>query len=125
MASLYMAEAVFIAFMGIKEAPIEGGLGFVPLIATGLVHRIVMRKFIVPGRNLSLEAAANTDVGEGRFNVDGQPLYRQPALKTEEEERGPMPYRSGSDTATFTPEGLSSEQAIEADGDNTDMDVAP
>jgi len=100
MACLYMGEAVFIAYMGIKEAPIPAGLGFVPLIITLLVHRSLQRNLIDPLRHLSLEMAADSDIRDGPLVLESdkssggeQQLYLQPALDTEKEERGPMPYR--------------------------------
>jgi Calcium-dependent channel, 7TM region, putative phosphate len=96
MASLYMGEVVFIAYMGLKKAPIQSGLSFVPLIVTCLVHRILYRKLIAPLKNLSLEVAADVDIQHGELpndNVRSIQLYRQPALDGEQDERGPMPYR--------------------------------
>jgi len=108
MACLYIGQAVFIAYMGLKEAPIQAGLGFVPLIVTVLVHMSLTRKLIVPLRNLSLEIAADVDEKEGELLTDGHdvPLYLQPALDMEKEERGPMPYRRTTVTA-YPPESAS------------------
>jgi hypothetical protein len=95
MACLYIGQAVFIAYMGIKEAPIQAGLGVVPLIVTVLVHLSLTRKLIVPLRNLSLEIAADVDEQEGELSMDGDDnvFYIQPALDPEKDERGPLPYR--------------------------------
>ena len=95
MACLYMGEAVFIAYMGLKEAPVQAGLGFVPLIVTVLVHRALQRKLIAPLRNLSLEMAADIDLRDGALDLAAadERLYLQPALDADAEERGPMPYR--------------------------------
>jgi hypothetical protein len=95
-ACLYMGEVVFIAFMGIKTAPIQSGLGFVPLVFTCFFHRILYRKLIFPLQNFSLEVAADVDLRDGELMTgddDAQPTYRQPALSVLQEERGPMPYR--------------------------------
>jgi hypothetical protein len=103
MACLYMGEVVFIAYCGIKEAPTQGALGFVPLVLTIIFHRILSRNIISPLRNLSLEVAANVDIedvanaeinaiDERDTDVTG-PLYRQPALDDDQDERGPMPFR--------------------------------
>eukprot|EP00980_Cylindrotheca_fusiformis_P012968 scaffold3236_cov66-Cylindrotheca_fusiformis.AAC.34 len=98
MACLYMGEAVFIAYMGIKKAPGPAGCGFIPLIVTVLFHIYIYRKIIVPNKQLSLEAAANVDREVGELQrLEGasveDKLYGQPALKASENERGPMPYR--------------------------------
>ena len=101
MACLYMGEVVFIAYMGIKQAPIPAGLGFVPLIFTVLVHRYLLRNLIDPLRNLSLEMAADSDIRDGPLVLEAsdksgggeQQLYLQPALDVEKEERAPLPYR--------------------------------
>ena len=98
MACVYIGELIFIVYMGIKTAPIQGGLGFVPLIVTVFFHRLLYRKYIAPIQNLSLQVAADVDVRDGELSHENrtgaiQTLYRQPALKVEQEERGPMPYR--------------------------------
>jgi hypothetical protein len=41
MGAIYMSEAVFVAYMGIMEAPVQAGLGFVPLIGTGMLHGVI------------------------------------------------------------------------------------
>lgn len=94
-AALYMAEVVFIAYMGIKEAPIQGVLAFFPLGATLIVHRLLFRNVIKPLENLSLEVAANVDIAEGELPSEdtGEKLYGMPALDVDKEEREPMPYR--------------------------------
>eukprot|EP00980_Cylindrotheca_fusiformis_P025793 scaffold14624_cov100-Cylindrotheca_fusiformis.AAC.1 len=98
MACLYMGEAVFIAYMGIKKAPGPAGCGFVPLIVTVLFHVYIYRKLIMPNIHLSLEVAANVDKEAGELQrLEGKSLedkvYGQPALKASQDERGPMPYR--------------------------------
>jgi len=97
-ACLYMAETIFIVYMGLKEAPVPAGLGFVPLIITILVHRALGRKLIAPLKNLSLELAAEIDRRDGVLQVPpesggGDELYLQPSLDSNTEERGPLPYR--------------------------------
>jgi calcium permeable stress-gated cation channel len=117
MSSLYIGEFIFIAYMGIKEAPIQSGLGFVPLIVTCYFHRILYRTYIAPIQNLSLEVAADVDIRDGELSkdtpddgdgttIDQSSLYRQPALDTEQDERGPMPYRRNPVTS------LSSTEAV-------------
>ena len=98
MACVYMGELIFIIYMGIKEAPVQGGLGFVPLIITCAFHRMLYRKYIAPIQNLSLQVAADVDIRDGELSHENRvgsvkTLYRQPALDSEQEERGPMPYR--------------------------------
>ena len=95
MACLYMGEAVFIAYMGLKQAPVPAGLGFVPLLITMLVHRELKRKLIEPLCNLSLELAADIDKQDGVLQQpeNGEEFYLQPSMNTNTEERGPMPYR--------------------------------
>ena len=97
MACLYMAQFVFIAFMGIKKGSVQSGLGFVPLIVTGLFHCVVIRKLIAPLRNIALEVAADVDLQDGELPKDVstgiKQLYRQPALDRDQDERGPKPYR--------------------------------
>jgi hypothetical protein len=99
MACLYMGEVVFIAYCGIKEAPTQGAMGFVPLVLTIIFHRILFRNIISPLRNLSLEVAANVDIEDSDLPVDerdtdvAKPIYRQPALDDDQGHRGPMPYR--------------------------------
>jgi hypothetical protein len=93
-ASLYMSQFVFIAYMGIKEGATQGGLGFVPLILTLWVHRFLIRSTIHPLRNLSLKAAADVDIADGELTAEDVGAgYGQPALDPELDEREPMPYR--------------------------------
>lgn len=105
MACLYIGEGVFISFMGIKQAPIQAALGFVPLVVTGYVHRTLNRKFIAPTQNLSLEAAATADIKDGDFIDYQEGAYRQPAADAENDEREPMPYRREPKQDEFPPEG--------------------
>ena len=96
MACLYTGELVFVAFMGIKTAPVQSGLGLVPLIVTCFFHRILYRNFIAPLQNLSLEVAADVDILDGELPIEDNEdvlAYRQPSLDVGQEERGPMPYR--------------------------------
>ena len=99
---IYIAEVVFIAYMGLKEAPVQGALGFVPLVVTMIFHYILVRNIIKPLRNLSLEVAANVDIdsaepspvkGDGGGATSEGKIYGQPALDATKDERGPMPYR--------------------------------
>jgi hypothetical protein len=102
MASLYMGQVVFIAYMGIKEAVGPSIMGIVPLVGTIIMHRWLDRKIIKPLKNLSLEVAANEDIDAGELEQlhrdielehGSRSLYKSPALDTEKEERGAMPYR--------------------------------
>ena len=103
MTSLYMAELIFIGYMGIKEASTQSLMEFGPLIATALFHRHLKRTIIVPLRNLPLEKAANVDIEDGELDLveansssakKASPLYGMPVLKTgREEDREPLPYR--------------------------------
>jgi hypothetical protein len=119
MSSLYIGEAVFIAYMGIKEAPAQAGCGFVPLILTILTHMAINRNIRTPLQNLSLEVAADMDITEGELerdpnsstNVEDQ-LYAQPSLKIRDEERGPLPYRrSSTETEDVENKGGEEEEA--------------
>jgi hypothetical protein len=94
MACLYMAEVVFIAYMGIKEAFGPFVMGFVPLVVTFIMHRWLDRKIIKPLKNLSLEVAARQDIDDGELEHSSL-LYKSPALDADKEERAPMPYRRG------------------------------
>lgn len=99
MACLYTGEFVFLAYLGLKKAPIQSGMAFVPLIVTGFFHRILIRKLIVPIRKVSLEVAAEVDLLDGELPMDGigaKQYYRQPALDPDKDERAPMPYRRKS-----------------------------
>ena len=97
MGCVYIGELIFIVYMGLKTAPIQGGLGFVPLIITFAFHRMLYRKYIAPIQNLSLQVAGDADIRDGELSHENRigvtTLYRQPALDREQEERGPMPYR--------------------------------
>jgi hypothetical protein len=101
MSCLYIGEFIFIAYMGIKTAPIQSGLGFVPLIVTCIFHRVLYRKYIEPIQTLSLQVAADVDTRDGELTSDTnngggsitKSLYRQPVLDMDQDERGPLPYR--------------------------------
>ena len=119
-ACLYMGEFVFIAYMGIKEAPIQGGLGFIPLILTILFHLHLNRTTVQPLRNLSLEVAAEVDIDDGELDhTNTLVLYATPALKTEEEERAPLSYRRASSDAEGGVE-RTKEPAFTPPADETD-----
>lgn len=104
MACLYTGEFVFIAYMGLKEAPTQAGLGFVPLVVTYMFHRVLTRNLIAPIRNLSLEVAADVDLQDGELPLDrssdSKQLYRQPVLDPDYDERGPLPYRRKAGAST-------------------------
>lgn len=102
MVCMYMAEFVFIAFMGLKQGAIQSIFGFIPLVATIIMHRMLNRNIRKPLENLSLEVATAVDE-EGELELDssvrsyaeaieGQ-LYGQPSLQQSKDERGPLPYR--------------------------------
>jgi hypothetical protein len=107
MACLYTSEAVFIAYMGIKKAPGPAGCGFVPLTGTIIFHIWIHKQLILPNRSLSLEVvdSSNKDIGE-LFKIESTDIedkvYGQSALKTQSEERGPMPYRRDSEPVFST-----------------------
>lgn len=109
MSCLYIGELIFIAYMGIKTAPIQSGLGFVPLIVTGIFHRLLYRKYIEPIQTLSLQVAADVDIRDGELSDTNSstttPLYRQPVLNMDQDERGPMPYRSNESNMTTKTQG--------------------
>mmetsp|Transcript_33398 Transcript_33398/g.80843 ORF Transcript_33398/g.80843 Transcript_33398/m.80843 type:complete len:263 (-) Transcript_33398:177-965(-) len=98
MVCLYMGEAVFIAYMGIKEAPGPAACGFVPLVLTIIFHKYINRKIVDNIGNLALDVAAEIDKENGELeplegtSVDDK-VFGQPALKLKNEEREPMPYR--------------------------------
>ena len=125
MACLYMGEVVFIAYMGLKEAPVQGGLGFVPLIVTILVHYSLVRNIISPLRNLSLEVAASVDIDEGELqeeDMSGGKLYGQPTLDADQDERGPMPYRreAGTKDLEDQKESVNGKDSVDTLGANDD-----
>ena len=99
MACLYIAEGVFIVYIGIKQAPTVASVGFVPLVATVLIHRLLFRKLIAPTRKLSLNSAATYDLAHGEFTCDQRRPYQQPVLASDQEEREPFPYRRALDGA--------------------------
>jgi hypothetical protein len=103
MTCLYMGEVVFIAYMGIKEAPGPAACGFVPLVVTILFHIYIHRKIIMPNKSLSLDVAADVDKNDGELErLEGKSIedkvYGQPALKGSQDEREPMPYRRAPGT---------------------------
>ncbi|KAL3927188.1 MAG: hypothetical protein SGBAC_013181 [Bacillariaceae sp.] len=98
MATLYMGEAVFIAYMGIKKAPGPAACGFVPLVLTIIFHKYINRKIVDNIGNLALDVAAEIDKENGELDpLEGTTIddkvFGQPALKLNNEEREPMPYR--------------------------------
>lgn len=98
MASLYTAEGVFIAYMGIKKAPGPAACGFVPLVLTIIFHKYINGTIIDNIGNLALDVAAEIDKENGELErLEGtsveDKVYGQPSLKVKSEERGPMPYR--------------------------------
>jgi hypothetical protein len=119
MACLYIGQGVFISFMGIKQAPDQAVLGFVPLVVTGFVHRALLRKFIIPTRILPLEAAANVDIVDGDLVDNKIGAYRQPAVDKNQDEREPLPYRREHAAAKVGHDAT--EMAMDSD---TAMEVA-
>jgi len=97
MASLYMGEGIFISYMGIKKAWLQSSCGFVPLVASILVHMTINRNIRRPLNNLSLEIAADIDATDGElkeeYDNEIKQVYEQPGLEGKGEERGPMPFR--------------------------------
>mmetsp|Transcript_6319 Transcript_6319/g.12641 ORF Transcript_6319/g.12641 Transcript_6319/m.12641 type:complete len:748 (-) Transcript_6319:132-2375(-) len=91
---LYLGEFVFIAYMGVKEAPTHGALAFVVLGVTILVHVYLVRNVMGSLENLSLDVAATVDIEDGELvSSSKESLYAQPCLKDQTEEREPLPYR--------------------------------
>ena len=105
MASIYMSETAFIVYIGyLKKGWIQGFLGFIPLVGTFLVHRLLNRNIRQPLEYLSMEAAADFDIKEGVRKVDKEivgnmevaiqeQVYGQPVLRDCLAERKPLPYR--------------------------------
>eukprot|EP00542_Grammatophora_oceanica_P020413 CAMPEP_0194039544 /NCGR_PEP_ID=MMETSP0009_2-20130614/11659_1 /TAXON_ID=210454 /ORGANISM="Grammatophora oceanica, Strain CCMP 410" /LENGTH=817 /DNA_ID=CAMNT_0038682411 /DNA_START=94 /DNA_END=2547 /DNA_ORIENTATION=+ len=99
LASLYMAELIWVGYMGLKEAPAQAACGFIPFGFTILTHMLINRNIRKPLESLSLEVAALVDQEDGEMTVESasylidNQLYGQPSLKTVNEERGAMPYR--------------------------------
>jgi len=128
MASLYMGEAVFIAFMGVKKAPGPAACGFVPLVLTAIFHRYINRKIINNIGNLALDVAADIDKENGELDrlegtsVDDE-VFGQPALKTKDEEREPMPYRRDA-SADDEPKKDVEEVEPKEDGDDGEIRVS-
>ncbi|CAJ1963440.1 unnamed protein product [Cylindrotheca closterium] len=92
LACLYMSEMVFIAYMGIKEAPSQAACGFVPLTATLLFHYKVHQAFVFA--STGIDAADGTDPRASLIDMPIQEkVYWQPSLKAGLFEREPMPYR--------------------------------
>jgi hypothetical protein len=99
-ATIYMSEVIFITYMGIMEAPVHAGLGFVPLIVTGWLHGVINRNIRQPLETLSMNVAADVDEEEGELAVvkDVESfqdslehlLDTQPSLKPSKDERGPI-----------------------------------
>ncbi|CAJ1956837.1 unnamed protein product [Cylindrotheca closterium] len=101
---LYMGEAVFIVYMGLKEAPGPAACGFVPLVVTIIFHKYINQKIVYNIGNLALDVAAEIDKDNGELErLNGTSIedkvFGQPALKLANEEREPMPYRR-SEVAT-------------------------
>jgi hypothetical protein len=100
MACMYIAEFINIAYMGLKEAPVQALCGFGPFGMTVIVHMMIRRNIIQYVENLSLEVAADIDLRDGELNSPStfppsieEELYGQPALRMAADEREPMPYR--------------------------------
>lgn len=98
-----MSEGVFIAYMGIKEAPGPATCGFLPLAASVVVHVAINQNIRRPLQNLSLQVAADIDVADGELENTGDnavenQIYAQPVLKIKLEVRGPLPYRHQEET---------------------------
>jgi len=94
MGCLYLGEVVFIAFMGVKEAPTHSALAFIVLAFTVLVHVYLVRNVMGSLENLSLDVAATVDIEDGELQPSiKDSMYAQPCLKDQPEEREPLPYR--------------------------------
>mmetsp|Transcript_13597 Transcript_13597/g.28607 ORF Transcript_13597/g.28607 Transcript_13597/m.28607 type:complete len:573 (-) Transcript_13597:1552-3270(-) len=79
---IYMSEAVFIVFMGLKKSPLSSGFGFVPLVGTIVFHLNLRRNVITYLQNLPLQRAAAIDVKEGECSDFNRLIYLQPSLNT-------------------------------------------
>ncbi len=77
---IYMAEAVFIAYMGLRQSPASAVFGFAPLGVTFVFHLDLRYKTITYLRNLPLETAAAIDVKEGERSDVNRLIYLQPSL---------------------------------------------
>lgn len=103
MASIYMAEGSFIAYMGLKEAVWQFALGFIPLVLTVIFHYTLVRNVQRPLANLALAVAAEIDVENGHRPIDkvegsfsaciDRMAYGQPTLKLNGDQREPLAYR--------------------------------
>lgn len=117
MLCLYMGEIIFIAYMGIKEAPAQSAMGFVPFVVTILVHMYLGRKIIAPLRNLALEVAADVDIDEGELQGSTEKVYEIPSLNPAKEEREAQPYRREKSASLGGEKpAQASEESIEAIG---------
>jgi len=106
MASIYMSEGVFIAYMGIKEAPGQAACGFVPLVASIMVHVAINKNIRRPLQNLSLQVATDMDLADGELenigdNAVEDQIYAQPVLRARLEERRPLPYRHQDEAEAY------------------------
>mmetsp|Transcript_16216 Transcript_16216/g.30936 ORF Transcript_16216/g.30936 Transcript_16216/m.30936 type:complete len:219 (+) Transcript_16216:76-732(+) len=79
---IYMAEAVFIAYMGLKQSPASAAFAFVPLVVTFVFHLDLRYKTITYLQNLPLQTAAAIDVKEGERNDFDPLVYLQPSLNS-------------------------------------------
>eukprot|EP00569_Conticribra_weissflogii_P002247 CAMPEP_0171330718 /NCGR_PEP_ID=MMETSP0878-20121228/2205_1 /TAXON_ID=67004 /ORGANISM="Thalassiosira weissflogii, Strain CCMP1336" /LENGTH=799 /DNA_ID=CAMNT_0011831089 /DNA_START=263 /DNA_END=2662 /DNA_ORIENTATION=+ len=79
---IYMAEAVFIAYMGLKQSPASAAFAFVPLVVTFVFHLDLRYKTITYLQNLPLQRAAAIDVKEGECSDFNRLIYLQPSLNT-------------------------------------------
>ena len=112
--------------MGIKEAPGPTIMGIIPVVVTILAHLYLKRNILAPLKNLSLEVAAHVDIDEGELSGGDEQIYGQPALKDNEEDRAPLPYRReevaeqtrGKEVAEQTSNNEVSEEVAEQTSNN-------
>lgn len=88
-AIIYMGEAVFIAYMGLKQSPVVATLGFLPLAATILLHLYWKQNIIKFLENLPLQTAATLDINYGEHTDFNSLVYLEPVLNVNLDERHP------------------------------------
>lgn len=127
MGAIYTSQGVFIAYMGLKDGPVQAGLGLIPGIITIIMHFFLNRNIRNPLRHLSLEVATNIDETEGEQPMNHiagtsfaaiieKHTYGQPGLKLlSQEEREPLPYRRDEIDAIGTPPATEQPRS---DGEN-------
>ncbi|CAM9836918.1 unnamed protein product, partial [Scytosiphon promiscuus] len=105
MASLYIGEIVFVAYMGIKKGTYQGIASIILVVITALWHKLVNAKFVKMSKEQCLEAAVAADARilkassetQGPSSTADHPFegkaYVQSSLKKSEWETKPEGYR--------------------------------